>query len=89
MDRFDFFGKEIRLHRNYGAFITMNPGYASPARSLDLMVLGVSPSIADSATAPHLTKHAEIAFIAALAYPTHMPPPPFSGTPGARSCPTP
>ena len=27
VDRFDFFGKEIRLHRNYGAFITMNPGY--------------------------------------------------------------
>ena len=28
VERFDFFGKEIRLHRNYGAFITMNPGYA-------------------------------------------------------------
>jgi dynein heavy chain len=27
-DRFDFFGKEIRLDRNYGCFITMNPGYA-------------------------------------------------------------
>ena len=27
-DRFDFFGKEIRLNRNYGCFITMNPGYA-------------------------------------------------------------
>ena len=27
-DRFDFFGKEIKLNRNYGCFITMNPGYA-------------------------------------------------------------
>jgi len=27
-DCFDFFGKEIRLNRNYGCFITMNPGYA-------------------------------------------------------------
>jgi dynein heavy chain len=27
-ERFDFFGKEIRLNRNYGCFITMNPGYA-------------------------------------------------------------
>jgi dynein heavy chain len=27
-ERFDFFGKEIRLDRNYGCFITMNPGYA-------------------------------------------------------------
>jgi len=25
-DRFDFFGKEIRLNRNYGCYITMNPG---------------------------------------------------------------
>ena len=28
VERFDFFGKEIRLNRNYGCFITMNPGYA-------------------------------------------------------------
>ena len=27
-ERFEFFGKEIRLDRNYGCFITMNPGYA-------------------------------------------------------------
>eukprot|EP00961_Rhodomonas_salina_P143063 1925410-Rhodomonas_salina.1 len=25
-DHFDFFGKDIRLNRNYGCFITMNPG---------------------------------------------------------------
>jgi len=27
-ERFDFFGKEMKLNRNYGCFITMNPGYA-------------------------------------------------------------
>ena len=27
-ERFEFFGKEIRLDRNYGCFITMNPGTA-------------------------------------------------------------